>query len=92
MEELQRRLEHPSSEARPSAAVLARWERGRAKYPAILLAPIQRSAWKGCSRKLAGRLQPTTDPRLVLQVLLPEGALQVTLLALYLITLDQQQH
>jgi hypothetical protein len=31
---------------------------------------------------LAGRLQPTTDPRLVFQVLLPEGALQVTLLAL----------
>jgi hypothetical protein len=47
---------------------------------------------RGRSRKLSGRLQPTTDPRLVFQVLLPEGALQVTLLALYLITLDQQQH
>jgi len=53
MGELERRLEHPSSEARPSAAVLARWERGRAKYPAILLAPIQRSAWKGNSAKFA---------------------------------------
>jgi hypothetical protein len=39
MEELERRLEHPSNEARPSAAVLAGWERGRAKYPAILPAP-----------------------------------------------------
>jgi hypothetical protein len=37
----------------PSAAVLARWERGRAKYPAILLAPIHRSAWKKNSANFA---------------------------------------
>jgi hypothetical protein len=37
----------------PSAAVLARWERGRAKYPAILLAPIHRSAWKDNSANFA---------------------------------------
>jgi hypothetical protein len=54
MEELERRLEHRRARLGPSAAdLLARWERGRAKYPAILLAPIHRSAWKGNSANFA---------------------------------------
>ena len=56
MEELEWRLEHPSSEARPSAAVLARWERSRAKYPALLYTLIHPSAWKGNSRKFTCRI------------------------------------
>jgi hypothetical protein len=44
----------------PSAAVLARWERGRAKYPAILLAPIHPSAWKVNSQKFALAAQTRT--------------------------------
>src|SRR5215208_1314232 len=61
--------------------------------------PYSRTSWKRCSPKFArssrkassgdGHLHPAAHPSLVVQVPLPEGALQVTLLAPDLVALDR---
>src|SRR5215212_1969956 len=53
---------------------------------------LHRISEKRCSRKLSCRLQPTPHARLVLQVLLSEGAFQVTLFAPDHFALDDKHH
>jgi hypothetical protein len=53
MEELERRVEHPSSEARPLRGGPSPLGAGPGEVPAILLAPIHRSAWKDNSANFA---------------------------------------
>src|SRR5215207_4219401 len=55
------------------------------------VAPIHRTVEKECSRKLS-LLHPAAHPSLIGQVLLSEGAFQVTLLALDHLTLGYVQH